>query len=66
LYEIQEDWTENYDNGTQGWAEQCQAARDELEAKWAAAYNEVFEKLQDGQYEMNAGMPDEGSGTPDF
>lgn len=66
LVEIQEDWTENYDDGAPNWAAQCQAARDELESMWAAAYNEVFEKLQDGQYELGAGMPDEGDATPRF
>ena len=58
LEEIQQDWEVNFDEGDPSmaaagagaWSEQCAAARADLEAKWAAAYNEVQEKLLSGEY----------------
>lgn len=72
LEEIQSDWEGNFDagdpsmaaSGKSGWAAQCEAARNELERLWADAYNTVQDRLLDGWYEIEAGMPDEGAGTP--
>lgn len=74
LEEIQQDWEVNFDEadpsmsaaGESAWVEQCAEARKELEKLWAEAYNTVQDKLLDGQYTIGTGMPDEGSGAPDF